>query len=52
MKTREMPTTILTDGVQAWFNDTPLDQEKYPHIFSHQLIQDQNTIGLRQLFNG
>jgi hypothetical protein len=51
MKTREMLTTILTDGIQAWFTEATLQPVTYPHAF-RQLIQEQNDIGWRQLFNG
>jgi hypothetical protein len=39
MKTREMLTTILTDGIQAWFTKAPLQPNTYPHAF-RQLIQE------------
>jgi hypothetical protein len=51
MHTREMLITILTDGIQAWFNDTPMQPENYPPTF-HKLIKDQTAIGWRQLFHG
>jgi hypothetical protein len=51
MKTREMLTTILTDGIQAWFTEATLQPRTYPSAF-RQLIQDQNDTGWRQIFNG
>jgi hypothetical protein len=51
MKTREMLTTILTDGIQVWFTEATLQPGNYPHAF-RQLIQEQNDIRWRQLFNG
>jgi hypothetical protein len=51
MKTREMLTTIFTDGIQAWFTDATLTPGNYPQAF-RQLIQEQNDTGWRQLFNG
>jgi hypothetical protein len=53
MKTREMVlTTILTDGIQAcWFTKTTLQPDTFPRALQ-QLLQEQNDIGWRQLFNG
>ncbi len=51
MKTREMLTTILTDGLTQWFNDKELAPTDYPPLF-RLLIQQQNELGWRQLFNG
>jgi hypothetical protein len=51
MKTREMLTTILTDGITLWFNDNLLQPADYPTPF-HQLLHQQNNIGWRQLFHG
>ncbi len=51
MKTREMLTTVLTDGIQAWLTNTTLQPQNYPHTF-RQLLQEQNGIGWRQVFNG
>ena len=39
LKTREMPTTILMDGLQAWLTDTTLQPTAYPHAFRN-LIQE------------
>jgi hypothetical protein len=51
MKTREMLTTILTDGITQWLTDKLLQPADYPAQF-HRLIHQQNNIGWRQLFNG
>jgi hypothetical protein len=48
---REMLTTILTGGIQAWLTEATLQPGTYPHVF-RQLIQEQNDIGWRQFFNG
>jgi hypothetical protein len=39
MHTREMLTTILKNGIQAWFDNSPMQPENYPPTF-HQLIKD------------
>ena len=49
--TRPYLTEILLDGLSAWFNGTTLDSELYPTQY-HRLLQQQNDLGWRQLFNG
>jgi hypothetical protein len=46
-----MLTRKLTDGIPAWFTEATLQPGNYPRTF-RQLIQEQNDIGWRQLFNG
>jgi methylphosphotriester-DNA--protein-cysteine methyltransferase len=48
MKMREMLRMILTNGSQAWFTETALQRDTYPHTF-RQLLQEQTDIGWRQL---
>jgi hypothetical protein len=52
MKTPEMLTTILTDGIQAWFTETTLQPNTYPHAFRQLLLQEQSDIGWQQIFKG
>jgi hypothetical protein len=47
MKTREMLTPILTEGIQTWFTEATLQPGTYPHAFQ-QLIQEHNDISWRQ----
>jgi hypothetical protein len=49
--TRPYLTDILIDGLFAWYNELPLDENEYPDIY-RTLILQQNAIGWRQLFNG
>ena len=51
MKTREMLTTILTNGLTQWFNDKELAPPDYSPLFQ-LLIQQQNELGWSKLFNG
>jgi hypothetical protein len=44
MKTREMLTTILADGLMQWFNDKQIQPAAYPAPF-HRLMKQQNEIG-------
>jgi hypothetical protein len=46
-----MLITILTDGIQAWFDDTPMQPKNYAPTF-HKLIKDQTAIRWQQLFHG
>jgi hypothetical protein len=42
---------ILIDGLYGWFTNHPIDVALYPHPYQ-RLIQEQNDIGWRHLFNG
>jgi hypothetical protein len=42
---------LLLNGLDAWFHDVSLDKTKYPRLF-HRLIEEQNTLGWRQIFQG
>jgi len=43
--------TILTNGLKKWRQNEQIAFENHPTKY-HQLIQEQNAIGWRQLFNG
>jgi hypothetical protein len=45
MKSRETLMTILTNGIEGWFDDKPLDPMVYPINF-HHLIWQQNANSL------
>jgi hypothetical protein len=46
-----MLTSILTDGIQAWFTEATLQPGTYPHASRQLIIQEQNEISCRQFFN-
>jgi hypothetical protein len=49
--TRSYLVDILLDGLDAWFNNIPLDKSRYPPMYN-KLITDQDALGWRQLFQG
>jgi hypothetical protein len=49
--TRPYLVDILLNGIDAWFNDIPLNKLDYPRTF-HKLIAEQTALGWRQIFQG
>jgi hypothetical protein len=49
--TRPYLVDILLNGIDAWIHETPFDKLKYPAIY-HRLIDEQSSLGWRQIFQG
>jgi hypothetical protein len=42
---------ILLNGIDAWLHEVPFAPDNYPRTF-HRLIEEQNALGWRQIFQG
>ena len=51
LRMRPILTVILLDGISEWLKGRTLSQYRY-ELRYHQLIQEQNDIGWRHIFNG
>jgi hypothetical protein len=49
--TRPYLVDILLNGIDAWINEIPFDKLEYPVLY-HRLIDEQSSLGWRQLFQG
>jgi hypothetical protein len=49
--TRPYLVDILLNGIDAWIHETPFDKQTYPAIY-HRLIEEQSSLGWRQIFQG
>jgi hypothetical protein len=51
LNTRPNLRDILLSSLEAWLNETPVNYDNYPPLYS-TLIHQQTQIGWRQIFNG